>query len=191
MPFSVELDSFKTPKRLYMLRFQIYDGKFDPNFHVDLYLNSMALYTENEQLLCKVFLSSFREIASDWFHKLPKGTVKSWKGLAEMFVAKFVTNKLQPLRVNSLMALKIDEGESLMAYAKRYYEVFNRIPRCNQELTVVSFKNNLQDACPLWKSLEKTLPKSMKELMAQIEKYARAEEATLGTKAPKQEKRNG
>ncbi|KAL7197965.1 hypothetical protein ACSBR2_020482 [Camellia fascicularis] len=97
-PFSVELDRFDTSKRFHMPRFQIYNCKSDMNFHVGLYLNSMALYTENESLLCKVFPSSFGEIASDWFHKLPKGTIKSWKGLAEMFVARFVTNKLQPLK---------------------------------------------------------------------------------------------
>ncbi|KAL7222746.1 hypothetical protein ACSBR1_024448 [Camellia fascicularis] len=64
-PFSVELDKFETPKRFSMPRFQIYDGKSDPNFHVGLYLNSMALYSGNELLLCKVFPSSFGEIASD------------------------------------------------------------------------------------------------------------------------------
>ncbi|XP_028068901.1 uncharacterized protein LOC114271484 [Camellia sinensis] len=160
-PFSMKLDKFEAPKRFHMSRFQIYYDKFDRNFHIGLYLNSMALYTGNEPLLCKVFPSSFEEIASNWFHKLPKGIVKSWKGLAEMFVARFATNKLQLLRVDSLMALKIGEGENLRVYAKRYYE-----------------------------SLAKTLPKSMEELMARIEKYARTEEDTLGTKASKQEKRN-
>ncbi|KAF5933962.1 hypothetical protein HYC85_030133 [Camellia sinensis] len=85
----------------------------------------MALYNGNEQLLCKVFLLFFGEIASDWFHKLPRGTVKSWEGLVEMFMARFVMNKLQPLRVDSLLVLNISEGESFRAYAKMYYEVFN------------------------------------------------------------------
>ncbi|GMP27251.1 hypothetical protein CsSME_00003323 [Camellia sinensis var. sinensis] len=151
----------------------------------------MALYTGDEPLLCKVFPSSFREIASDWFHKFPKGSVKTWEGLAEMFVARFVTNKLQPLRVDSLMAMRISEDEGLRAYAKRCYEVFNRIPECNQEVAVVSFKNGLKDNCPLRKSLAKTLPKSMDELMVRIEKYDRAEEDVPGTKAAKQEKGNG
>ncbi|XP_028079979.1 uncharacterized protein LOC114281630 [Camellia sinensis] len=150
----------------------------------------MALYNENEQLLCKMFLSSFGEIASKWFYKLLKGTVKSWKGLIEMFMARFVKHKLQPLKVDSLLALNISEGESLKAYAKRYYEVFNRILACNQELAIVSFKNSLEDECPLRESLVKTLLKSMEELMAQIEKYARAKEDTPGTKTPKQDKRN-
>ena len=80
----------------------------------------MALYSGNESLLCKVFASSFREIASDWFHKLPKRSVKTWEGLAKMFVARFVINKLQPLRVDSLMALRIDEDESLRTYARDF-----------------------------------------------------------------------
>lgn len=88
------------------------------------------------------------------------------------------------------MAPKIGKDESLRAYAKRYYEVFKRIPECNQEVAVVSFKNGLKDDCLPRKSLAKTLPKSMEELMARIEKYARAEEDTPGTKETKQEKGN-
>ena len=106
-------------------------------------------------------------------------------------MARFVTNKLQPLRVDALMALRISKDEGLRAYAKRYYEVFNRIPECNQEVAVVSFKNSLKDDCALQKSLAETLPKNMEELMARIEKYARAEEDTSGTKETKQEKENG
>ncbi|XP_028110711.1 uncharacterized protein LOC114309208 [Camellia sinensis] len=188
--FSVKLDTFEASKRFHMPRFQIYDGKSDPNFHVNLYLNSIALYSGNGQLLCKVVLSSFGKIASDWFHNLLKGTVKSWEGLTEIFKTRFVTNKLQPLRVDSLLALNISDGESLRAYVKRYYEVFNRIPACNQELAIVSFKNGLDDECPLRKSLAKTLPRSKEELMARIEKYAKVEEDTQVIKTPKQEKKN-
>ena len=131
------MDRFEALKRFSMPRFQIYDGKSNPNFHVGLYLNSMALYSRNESLLCKVFPSSFREIASDWFHKLPKGSVKTWEGLAEMFVARFVTNKLQPLRVDSLMALRISENESLglmqrgtMRYSIGYQDATKRWRSC-------------------------------------------------------------
>ena len=136
--FSVKLDKFEAPKRFSMPRFQIkiYDCKSDPNFHVKLNQNSMALYSGNEPLLCKVFPSSFVEIASDWFHTLPKGSVKTWEGLAEMFVTRFVTNKLQPLRVDALMALKITKDEGLRAYAIRYYEVFYHNPACNQEVAL-------------------------------------------------------
>ena len=52
-------------------------------------------------------------------------------------------------------------------------------------------KNGLKEDCSLRKSLAKTLPKSMEELMARIEKYARAEEDTSGNKEVKQEKGNG
>ena len=58
-------------------------------------------------------------------------------------------------------------------------------------MAAISFKNGLEDDCMLRKSLAKTLPKSMEELMARIEKYARAEEDTPGIKATKQEKGNG
>ena len=57
--------------------------------------------------------------------------MKIWEGLAEMFVTRFVTNKSQPLRVDSLLALKINDGKGLRAYTKRYYEVYNWISGYN------------------------------------------------------------
>ncbi|XP_028095512.1 uncharacterized protein LOC114295478 [Camellia sinensis] len=153
----------------------------------------MTLWSGNEQFLCKLFQLTFGKIASDWFLKLPKGCVKSWEGLVEMFVARFVTNRLQPLRVGFLLAWKINDGEGLRVSAKRYYEVYNWIPSCNQKLAIVSFKNGLKDDCPLRQSLKKTLPKNMEKLMVRIEKYARAEENRKAKKTGtiKQEKRNG
>ncbi|XP_028126251.1 uncharacterized protein LOC114322996 [Camellia sinensis] len=124
----------------------------------------MALWSENGQLPYKMFPSIFWEIALDGFHKLPKGCVKSWEGLAKIFVARFVTNRLQPLRVDSLLALKINDGESLRAYAKRYYEVYNRIPACNLELAVVSFKNGSEDDYLLQQSLANALPRTWRIL---------------------------
>ena len=54
----------------------------------------------------------------DWFNILSKGSAKTREGLAEMFVARFVTNKQQPLRVDALMALRISEDEGLRATQK-------------------------------------------------------------------------
>ncbi|XP_028054677.1 uncharacterized protein LOC114258869 [Camellia sinensis] len=88
----MELDTFEVPKRFNMPRFQIYDGKSDPNFHA---------------------------------------------------------------------------------------------------LAVISFKNDLDDDCPLRQSLAKTLPKSIKEFMARVEKYVKAEEDIKEKKTPKPEMRNG
>ncbi|XP_028120059.1 uncharacterized protein LOC114317521 [Camellia sinensis] len=52
-------------------------------------------------------------------------------------------------------------------------------------------KEDLRDYLQRKRQDAKALPKSMEELMVRIEKCARAEKDTLGTKASKQEKRNG
>ena len=41
-----------------MLTFTIYDGKTDPVEHVSYYNQSMAIYSKNEALMCKIFPSS-------------------------------------------------------------------------------------------------------------------------------------
>ena len=80
-----------------------------------------------------------------------------------------------------------------MARGRRNDQIQNN-PDIGVNMEGETFKNTIEPTervqNGLQKSLAKTLPKSMEELMARIEKYAKVEEDTLGTKASKQEKRN-
>ncbi|KAF5950905.1 hypothetical protein HYC85_012898 [Camellia sinensis] len=91
----------------HMPRFQIYDDKSDPNFHVRFILElNGTIYWERTVALQSVPLIL-------------------WRNRIRL-VSQVVERNCE----------KIGEDESLRAYAKRYYEVFNRIPGCNQELAV-------------------------------------------------------
>ena len=56
--FSEEIEKNDLPRRFTMLTFTIYDGKTDPVEHVSYYNQSMAIYSKNEALMCKIFPSS-------------------------------------------------------------------------------------------------------------------------------------
>ena len=56
-------------------QFIIYDGKTDLVGHVSHYIQMLLLYSYNDGLMCKVFLSSLGPTAIRWFNGLRKGSI--------------------------------------------------------------------------------------------------------------------
>ena len=55
--------------------FTIYDEKTDPVEHVSPYIQMMLLYSQKDDLMCKVFLSSLGPMTTRWFNGLRKGYI--------------------------------------------------------------------------------------------------------------------
>ena len=100
--------------------FAIYNGRADPVEHVSQFNQRMAIYSQNEALMCKVFPSSLGPVAMRWFNSLKTNSIGSYKQLTQAFCFRFITNSkvLRPL--SSLLSLSMHEGETLKAYLDRY-----------------------------------------------------------------------
>ena len=59
-PFSDVIECMEMLRWFTRPPFTIYDGKTDPMVHVSHYIQMMLLYSHNDGLMCKVFLSSLR-----------------------------------------------------------------------------------------------------------------------------------
>ena len=129
----------------------------------------MALYNGNDSLICRIFLSSLGEVALQWFDRLEHGSIHSWKELSEAFTTSFITNTRKPKEVNSLMALAMKSGESLKSYSARYWETYNEIDMCGEDLAVRQFKFGLPIGSKIRQSLTKKPPPNMANLMSRIE----------------------
>lgn len=55
--FSKEIEKTNLPCRFARPTFTIYDSKTDPMEHISHYNQSMAIYSKNKALLCKIFPS--------------------------------------------------------------------------------------------------------------------------------------
>ena len=63
------------------------------------------------------------------------------------------------------------EGESVKAYSKRYWEMFNEIDGDFDEIAIKTFKVGLPSKHGLRKSLTGKLVTSLRQLMDQVDKY--------------------
>ena len=101
-----------------------------------------------------------------WVYSLVEGDVSG-------FTTRFITNTRKPKEINSLLALTMKAGETLKSYLTRYWEVYNDIDACDEDIVVKTFRFGLHEDSKLRKSFTKRPPISMAELMTRLEQHIR------------------
>ena len=113
----------------------------------------MAVHSQDEALLCRVFPSSLGLMPMRWFNGPRTNSISSFKKLTQSFCSRFITCSRVPQSLDSLLSMAIREGESVKAYAERYWEMFNEIDGNFDEVAVRTFKVDLPPEHGLRKSL--------------------------------------
>uniref|UniRef100_A0A2N9EA47 Uncharacterized protein n=1 Tax=Fagus sylvatica TaxID=28930 RepID=A0A2N9EA47_FAGSY len=116
------------------------------------------------------------EVGLRWFDRLEHGSIRSWKEMSKIFTARFITNTRKPKEIDSLLALTMKAGETLKSYSTRYWEVYNDIDACDEDIVVKTFRFGLHEDSKLRKSFTKRPPLSMAELMTRLEEHIRVED---------------
>ena len=126
--------------------------------------------------MCRVFLSCLRPMAMRWFDGLRTNSVSSFKKLTQSFCSRFITCSRVPQPLDSLLSMSIREGESVKAYSKSYWEMFNGIEGDFDEVAIKTFKVGLPSEHNLRKSLRSQPVTSLHQLMDRVDKYKRIED---------------
>ena len=139
-PSTWRIEKAKLLRRFHQPTFTMYNGCTDPIEHVSQFKQKMAVHSQDEALLCKVFPSSLGPMLMRWFNGLRTNSISSFKKLTQSFYSRFITcsRVLQPL--DSLLSMSMREGESVKVYAERYWEIFNEINGDFDEVAIRTFK---------------------------------------------------
>lgn len=87
-----------------------YDGKSDSMVHVSHFNQSMAIYSKNKALFCKVFPSSLRPIAMRWFDGLEKSFIYRYIWWANLSIWCQIRNVQQGPKTLWLTNFHVYEG---------------------------------------------------------------------------------
>ena len=145
----------------------MYNGRMDPVEHMSQFKQKMAVYSQDETLLCRVFPSSLGPMPIRWFDGLKTNSISSFKKLTQSFCSRFITCSRVPQPLDSLLSMSMREGESVKVYAERYWEMF---------------KVGLPLEHGLRKSLTSNYVTSLHQLMDWVDKYKRIEDDQQQTK---------
>ena len=118
--FTRGIEKAKLPRRFHQPTFTMYNGHIDPIDHVSQFKQKMAVHSQDEALLCRVFPSSLRPMPMRWFDGLRTNSISSFKKLTQSFCSWFITCSRVPQPLDSLLSMTMREGESVKSYAERY-----------------------------------------------------------------------
>ena len=113
----------------------------------------MAVHSQDEALMCRVFLSSLGPMPMKWFDGLKTNSISSFRKLTKLFCSRFITCSRVPQPPYSLLSMLVREGESVKAYTERYWEMFNEIDGDFDEVVIKTCKVGLPTEHGLRKSL--------------------------------------
>ena len=81
-----------------------YDGKGDPESHLDQYAAYMCLRDAPDAAWCRAFPVTLTGVAQTWFQKLTPGSVGSFEELKARFLAQFISGRIYHKSVSVLFA---------------------------------------------------------------------------------------
>ena len=119
-PFTRGIERAKLPKRFHQSTFAMYNGRTDPVEHVSQFKQKMAVHSQVESLMCRVFLSNLGLMPMRWFDGLRTNSINSFKKLTQSFCSRFITCSRVPQPLDSLLSMSMRKGEPVKAYAERY-----------------------------------------------------------------------
>ena len=154
----------------------MYNGRMDPVEHVSQFKQKMVVHSQDEALLCRVFPFNLGPMPMRWFDGLRTNSISSFKKLTQSFCSRFITCSRVPQPLDSLLSMTMREGESVKAYAERYWEMFNEIDGDFDEVAIRNFKVGLPPEHGLRKSLTVKPVTSLRQLMDRVDKYKRIED---------------
>ena len=108
------------PSKFKMPKFEKYDGTKCPENHLATYCNKMARHARNEDLLIYVFYESLTGTAAQWYTKLKKDQIHTWRDLARAFFERYkYLLETAPDRM-TLQCMKKRPDEDYKEYAIRW-----------------------------------------------------------------------
>ena len=84
-PFTKGIEKAKLPRRFHQPTFAMYNGRTDPVEHVSQFKQKMAIHSQVEALMCRVFPSSLGPMPMRWFDELKTNSISFFKKLTQSF----------------------------------------------------------------------------------------------------------
>lgn len=139
-PYPAWMDEEPFPPKFKQPNLQSYDGKGSPQQHL---CHFKVLTADNDALKIRLFISTLKETAFDWYQMLPEGSINSWKDMEERFLNHFFEED-DSVTTARLCSTKQGEKESASAFIKRWRALSVKCPEnLSQESLTDMCRTNL------------------------------------------------
>ena len=141
-PLGQHIMDYDPPRGFSISSFAMYDGSSGPYDHMLNFNQAMILNVGDDRLLCKVFSASLKGQALAWFHKLLRGSIKSFSELWAAFVSQYLCSVKQKGNIISLQAILKWEDESIRDFTRRFGQVVHQIDIYSMDAVLQNFRRS-------------------------------------------------
>ena len=174
-PFSAEILARPCNGNFKLPTIPPYDGKTDPNFHVQHYETWMTMQGQADATLCQAFSLTLTGLGFEWFRGLRPGSISSFKVLREAFLARFATLVAQKKSKSHLWSIRQRNDETLRKYLARFNEEASQVERYTDNDAIMAITEGVRESDFL-KSIVGHVPATMAELMARARTHMGVED---------------
>ena len=76
----------------------------------------MVIYARSDPILCRIFSSSLKGVASDWFYSLTPHSIHRFEDLTKLFFSQYSSHQESKLNSHHLLSVKMRPSNSLKEY---------------------------------------------------------------------------
>ncbi|XP_019157952.1 PREDICTED: uncharacterized protein LOC109154675 [Ipomoea nil] len=181
-PFTQEIINQPYPHDLRVPGSKDYDGRTDPEMHVNLYYSNMLMMGVTDVVMCRAFYSTLSGRAAEWFKALKPGSISCFADLATKFVRKFVTSKTVRKHFMYLEKAKQLEGESLSDFLVKWKAPIGEVDPMD-DLTAINMLHSSLRAGVLCQDFILHPPITGEDAIQRVTDYANAGEANAAKRS--------
>ncbi|RDY08697.1 hypothetical protein CR513_07044, partial [Mucuna pruriens] len=152
-----------------------YDDTSNLDEHLVEYMTQVNLFSSEDVILCRIFLTSLKGLALYWYTQLPAHSIDSFVTLKKKFNTQHSTSRLYHLTPIALVNLRQEEDKPLRSFMARFSNVSMKIHNLNPKVAPHSMIM-VQKIGPFFDSLCRDPPTTMDELRTRATDYIQIEE---------------
>ena len=88
--FMASINDHLLPLKFKMPSLDSNDGTHDPFDHIATFKTTMHLQGGLDEIMCRAFPTTLKELTRVWFSKIPSNLVSSFEELSKLFVNNFI-----------------------------------------------------------------------------------------------------
>ncbi|KAK1619255.1 hypothetical protein QYE76_024772 [Lolium multiflorum] len=118
-----------------------YDGQQEPRSWIDDYMQTVILHKGNQIAAMQCLQLYLKDSARAWLRGLPKGSIKSWDDLVDVFVANFQATYKRPVGIEELRNCQQKQKESMRSYIGRFTKLLNAAEDVSVDRAIDAFSD--------------------------------------------------
>ena len=114
-----------------------------PNSTSQHFRDKMIVHSCNDALMCLIFPSSLKGMASDWFYSLPPHSLRNFEEVTKAFLTQYASRQEAKKNNHHLLSVKIRQSESLKSYISFFQSQLAKVPNCGEDVSALLFISGL------------------------------------------------